>query len=352
MHGRLAHPGRLRRPVRRPRHGAPPRRRRGDPGQDEHGRVRDGLVDRALGLRADGEPVGPRPRSRAAAPAAPRRRWPPSTFRSRSAPTPAARSASRPPCAGSSASSRRTAGSAATGSSPSPARSTRSARSGATPATPPCSCTPSPAATSATRPPPRSPSPASCSPAGLRRRGGRVRCAASGWACPASTSSPAWSRASRPASARRSPRCEAAGAEIVDVSLPAHRLRPGGLLHRGARRGVGEPRPLRRHPVRPLASAAATSSANYLASRGARLRGRGEAPDHARHVRALGRLLRRLLRQGAEGPDAHQAGLRRRLRAAGSTPSSRRPARSWPGPSAPGWPTPSRCTSPTSARCR
>ena len=64
VHGRLADPGRLRRPVRRPRHRAPPRRRRGDPGQDQHGRVRDGLVDRALGLRPDREPVGPRPGAR------------------------------------------------------------------------------------------------------------------------------------------------------------------------------------------------------------------------------------------------------------------------------------------------
>ena len=34
------------------------------------------------------------------------------------------------------------------------------------------------------------------------------------------------------------------------------------------------------------------------------LRRRAEAPDHARHVRALGRLLRRLLRPGAAGADA------------------------------------------------
>ncbi len=39
------------------------RRRRGDPGQDQHGRVRDGLLHGALRLRADQQPVGPRPRS-------------------------------------------------------------------------------------------------------------------------------------------------------------------------------------------------------------------------------------------------------------------------------------------------
>jgi hypothetical protein len=44
-----------------------------------------------------------------------------------------------------------------------------------------------------------------------------------------------------------------------------------------------------------------------------RFRARGQAPHHARHVRSVGRLLRRLLPQGPEGPDAHQVGLRRRL---------------------------------------
>ena len=43
-----------------------------DPRQDQHGRVRHGLVDRALGLRPDPQPLGPRRASRAA-PAAGRR---------------------------------------------------------------------------------------------------------------------------------------------------------------------------------------------------------------------------------------------------------------------------------------
>ncbi len=46
-----------------------------------------------------------------------------------------------------------------------------------------------------------------------------------------------------------------------------------------------------------------------------RLRRRAETPDHARHVRALGRLLRRLLRPGAEGSDGDRAGARGRVRA-------------------------------------
>ena len=37
------------------------RGRPADPRQDQHGRVRDGLLDRALGVRPDPQPVGPRP---------------------------------------------------------------------------------------------------------------------------------------------------------------------------------------------------------------------------------------------------------------------------------------------------
>ena len=53
---------------------------------------------------------------------------------------------------------------------------------------------------------------------------------------------------------------EAAGATVEEVSLPAHRLRPRDLLHRRAGRGLGQPRPLRRHPLRAAAPATATSS--------------------------------------------------------------------------------------------
>ena len=41
------------------------------------------------------------------------------------------------------------------------------------------------------------------------------------------------------------------------------------------------------------------------------VRRRGEAPAHARHVRPVGRLLRRVLPEGPEGPDADQGRLRR-----------------------------------------
>ena len=84
-------------------------------GQDQPGRVRDGLLHRELRLRADAEPVGHDARARRLERRQRRRASPPARRRGRSAPTPAARSASPPRCAGSSASSRPTARSAATG---------------------------------------------------------------------------------------------------------------------------------------------------------------------------------------------------------------------------------------------
>ncbi len=102
VHRRLAHPRGLSSPVRRAHHGAPARGRRRHPRQDQHGRVRDGLVDGALGLRSDRQPVGAGPRAgrqqrrlRGGGGRLPR----PAR---RSGPTPAARSASRRRCAASS----------------------------------------------------------------------------------------------------------------------------------------------------------------------------------------------------------------------------------------------------------
>ena len=127
--------------------------RHADPRQDQHGRVRDGLLHRALRLRPDPQPVGPRPdprrlRRRLARPRSPRsrRRW-------RSAPTPAARSASPPPSPAPSASSRPTAGSPATASSRSPSQP-RPGRPGApAPCSTPRCCTRSSAGTTRWTPP-------------------------------------------------------------------------------------------------------------------------------------------------------------------------------------------------------
>ena len=55
----LEDPRRLRARLRRDRRRALPRSRVAGDRQDEHGRVRDGLLDRELGLRPDAQPVGP-----------------------------------------------------------------------------------------------------------------------------------------------------------------------------------------------------------------------------------------------------------------------------------------------------
>ena len=104
---------------------------------------------------------------------------------------------------------------------------------------------------------------------------------------------------------------EAAGAIVEEVSLPHTELRPRDVLHRRAGRGVGEPRPLRRDPLRAAARRGRRRARHLPRDARPGLRRRGQAPDHARHVRALGRLLRRLLPEGPEGPDAHQGRLRR-----------------------------------------
>ncbi len=60
-HVRVEDPRGLGPAVRRDRRPQAPRSRPADPRQDQHGRVRDGLLDRALRLRPHPQPVGPRP---------------------------------------------------------------------------------------------------------------------------------------------------------------------------------------------------------------------------------------------------------------------------------------------------
>ena len=90
-------------------------------------------------------------------------------------------------------------------------------------------------------------------------------------------------------------------------------------------------------------STAPTRPTMNAATRDRRLRPRGEAAHHARHLRAVGRLLRRVLRQGAEGAHAH----RPRLRVAPTSSSTcccRRRRRRPRSRSAPRPPIRSRCT--------
>ena len=138
-HRRLADPRALRPALHRDRRRAARSGRRDRPRQDQLRRVRDGLVDRELGVRRDAQPVGARSH-----PGRIERR-----LRGRGGGRPGAGLARLghrrldPPagarCAASSASSRPTAASRATACSPSARRSIRSARSRGPCRTPPTS---------------------------------------------------------------------------------------------------------------------------------------------------------------------------------------------------------------------
>ena len=96
--------------------------------------------------------------------------------------------------------------------------------------------------------------------------------------------------------------------------LPPLRARPRHLLPDPPGRGVQQPGPLRRDALR---AADVSRRRRRTQRRGGdagdprgRLRRRGEAPHHPGHLRAVQRLLRRLLRAGAEGAHADHARLR------------------------------------------
>ena len=141
-----------------------------------------------------------------------------------------------------------------------------------------------------------------------------------------------------------------AGAKVVDVEVPAftygltayYLIAPAEASSNLARYdGV-------RYGLR---VDAADTNAMYMATREAGLRRRGQAAHHARHVRPVGRLLRRLLRQGAEGPPADRRRLRPRLRARRRA-AARRRRRPSPSRSATRPTTRWRCTSATRTRSR
>ena len=264
--------------------------------------------DRARRTRRSARPATPttRPACRAGRAAAAPPRSPPASPPSASAATPAGRSASRPRCAASSASSRPTAWSAATGSSRSPAASTRSARS------PTPSLTPRSSSEVIGGHDPNDstsiPLPAPSLTADARRR----------------CRGPARRADHRPARGRR-PRRAGAGRGRLRRARRRRRqdrrrrgagvhVRAHGVLPDRAGRGVEQPRPLRRRALRPAGRRARHQRDVHGDPRG-RVRRRGEAADHARHVRPVGRLLRRLLRQGAQGPPADRRRLRPGLRA-------------------------------------
>ena len=91
-------------------------------------------------------------------------------------------------------------------------------------------------------------------------------------------------------------------------------LRDAVLLPDRARGGVIEPRALRRRALRAAGGRVELPGDGRPDTRRG-LRRRAEAPDHARDVRPVRWVLRRFLRAGAEGADAHHPGAPRGARA-------------------------------------
>ena len=92
----------------------------------------------------------------------------------------------------------------------------------------------------------------------------------------------------------------------------ALQVRAAGLLHHRAGGGLIEPGPLRRGALR-LEGPGRRGARDVPQYARGRLRGRGEAEDHARHLRSVIRLLRCVLCPGPEGPHEDHRGLPGRL---------------------------------------
>src|SRR5207302_2025339 len=94
-----------------------------------------------------------------------------------------------------------------------------------------------------------------------------------------------------------------------------HEARRAGVLRHRSRRGVLEPFALRRRALRLPREGVRRSNRHVLPHARRGLRRRGEAQDPCRHLRAVARLLRRLLPAGAEDQAPDRARLRRGVRA-------------------------------------
>ena len=118
-------------------------------------------------------------------------------------------------------------------------------------------------------------------------------------------------RGRAPSCDRRIEVFEELGAEIVDdLACRTREYAVAAYYLIATGRGQLQPRPLRRRAATATAPPARRDLIEMYTQDPRRgLRRRGQAPHHARHLRPLRRLLRRLLPQGPEGADADQAGL-------------------------------------------
>ena len=152
-----------------------------------------------------------------------------------------------------------------------------------------------------------------CAGAGLRGGSWRAASRASRWGCPRNTASTACRARSRTCGSRASTGSKAAGRHHPRRLAAAHQVCAAGLLHRRPGRVLLQPRALRRRALRP-APAGRRPDRHLRGDAGGGLRRRGAPARADRHLRAVRRLLRRLLSQGAEGAHPHQARLRRGVR--------------------------------------
>ncbi len=99
------------------------------------------------------------------------------------------------------------------------------------------------------------------------------------------------------------------GAEVVEVSCPHFEYALPAYYLIAPSECYVEPGPVRWCPLWTAGrrQRRARPRGGHVVDPGGRLRGRGEAPHHHRYVRALVRVLRRLLRTGAEGAHADLA---------------------------------------------
>ena len=309
-HGRQPDPGAVRAALREHGHRQPAARRRGVPRQGEHGRVRHGLVQHDLGLRRRWRTRGSAGRTttpcwcRAARPAARRRRWRRGWRWARRAPTPAARSASRRRSAASSASSRPMGGARAGAWWRSPRRWTRPGRSRAR-----CEDCAILLGSMAGHDPKDSTS-ADRAGAGLR---GRLPARREGAAHRRAARIPRWT-----ACRRRSRRCGSRASPGCATRAPRSSTCRCRTRNTAWRPTTSWRRPRRRPTWRAMTACASalrvdgedlTRPVRAHPRRGVRRRGAAAHPD--RHLRAVGRLLRRLLPAGAEGAGADPARLHR-----------------------------------------
>ena len=148
-------------------------------------------------------------------------------------------------------------------------------------------------------------------PVGPRRRRGRSPSACS----PSSSRGPPPTWPPGPARRPRPGRGRGAGWRRCRFPWWPRALR---LLPHRPGRGLVQPGPLRRGPLRAAGRRRGHRGHEHRHPLGG-IRRRGQAPDHARDLRALGRVHGRLLQPGAAGANQDHRGVRRRLCAAATS---------------------------------